>query len=266
MINHDFDHGTHQEFVDYYAHESLSDSGVQRLEGIFHCIQRKLENRSLQQLDVVDIGCGAGTLSMIWARNGHNVHGIDVNEALLAIAKQRAEKERLVIEFVLGSATNLPWQNESMDICIAPELLEHVPEWEKCLSEFIRILKPNGILFISTTNKLCPKQYEFNLPFYGWYPNKLKCYYENLARTTRPEIAGYAKYPAVNWFSFYQLKKEFSDMGLDAFDRFDIMDTANKSSLQKFLIKLINQSPVFRYLAHMASPGLTIIGVKNSTA
>lgn len=260
-----FDHSTHQEFVDYYARESLSESSINRMKGIFYCIQRNLENRQIKQkLNIADIGCGVGVMSIMWAQEGHHVYGLDVNEALLEVARQRANDAHLNIEFKLGSATNLPWDDESMDVCIAPELLEHVVEWKDCLTEFSRILKPNGVLFISTANKLCPKQQEFNLPFYSWYPSILKHYFENLARTTRPDIAGYAKYPAVNWFSFYQLRDEFSKIGMESFDRFDIMDIDNKPNYQKAIINLVKHSSILRWLGHVASPGLSMLAIKKS--
>lgn len=258
-----FDHSTHQEFVDYYAKQSLTDASIQRMRGIYDCVNRNLKQRGImQKLNVADIGCGTGEMSIMWAQDGHNVHGLDVNEALLDIARQRAKDESLNIEFSLGSATSLPWEDASMDVCIAPELLEHVVEWKVCLTEFVRILKPNGVLYISTANKLCPKQQEFNLPLYSWYPRFLKRYFENLARTTRPDIAGYAKYPAVNWFSFYQLRQEFSKMGMESFDRFDIIDMDKKPTYQKVIINLINCSSFFRWLGHIASPGLSMLAIK----
>lgn len=261
----EFDHGTHQEFVEYYAKESLSSASINRMKGIFDCIQRNLSNRHSQQtLNIADIGCGAGVMSMMWATEGHIVHGIDVNEALIQLAKARATDIGLNIEFSLGSATNLPWPDESMDVCIAPELLEHVADWKTCITEFVRILKPHGLLYISTANKLCPKQQEFNLPLYSWYPAALKRYFENLARTTHPEIAGYAKYPAVNWFSYYQLRKQFLTMGMETLDRFDIMDIDNKPAYQQFVVKLIKQHPILRWLGHVATPGLSILAIKKS--
>jgi len=258
-----FDYSTHKEFVEYYAKESLSDSTLKRMEGIIINISRNLEKHSFnKKLNIADIGCGTGVMSRMWAQEGHTVHGIDVNEALLEIARKRANEVGLEIEFCLGSATNLPWKNESMDVCIAPELIEHVVEWKACLREFARILKPNGVLFISTSNKLCPKQQEFNLPFYSWYPALLKRYFENLARTTRPDLAGYAIYPAVNWFSFYQLRKEFLEMGMESFDRFDIMDIDKRSTYQKIIIMLIRSNSILRWLGHVASPGLSILAIK----
>lgn len=258
-----FDHGTHQEFVDYYADKSLSDASLQRMVGIVNCVKRNLKQRGIsERLSIADIGCGAGVISIMWAKEGHNVYGMDVNAALLEIARQRASQEHLIIDFQLGSATDLPWESASMDVCIAPELLEHVTDWQSCVSEFIRILKPNGVLFLSTTNRLCPIQQEFSLPLYSWYPGFLKRHYENLARTIRPEIAGYAKYPAVNWFSFYQLRQHLSKMGMESFDRFDIMDIDHKPVYQQRIIRLMTKNSILLWLGHVASPGLSMLAIK----
>ncbi|MBK1724692.1 class I SAM-dependent methyltransferase [Thiocystis violacea] len=264
--NNGFDHGTHQEFLDYYSEKSLTESSMQRMRGIFDCINRNLRKRNIsKKLIVADIGCGVGVLSSMWAREGHTVHGLDVNESLLEVARQRAASENLKIDFRLGSATNLPWHDRSMDICIAPELLEHVADWQGCLREFARILKPNGVIFISTTNKLCPRQEEFTLPFYSWYPRRMKHHYENLARTTRPEIAGYATYPAVNWFSYYELRDELSRLGMESFDRFDIMGLDDKPFYQVIVISMVLRSRILRWLGHVATPGLILLAIKNPT-
>lgn len=257
------DHGSHQEFVDYYAKQSLNEATNIRMKNIFNCILRNLEDRHIEQkLDILDIGCGSGVMSMMSARKGHVAHGLDINEPLLEIARQRAKAASLTIDFRLGSAACLPWQNNSMDVCIAPELLEHVADWESCIQEFARVIRPNGILFISTSNKLCPKQEEFNLPFYSWYPCFLKRHFENLAKTTRPDLVNFATYPAVNWFSFFQLKKYLATLNLDTYDRFDVMNLSEKSYLEKSIVKLIRNIPALRWLAHLATPSLSILAIK----
>lgn len=70
-------------------------------------------------MDVVDIGCGAGTQCRIWAERGHNVFGIDVNEPLIELARRRAQEAGLAIRFETGSATQLPLKDESMDGCLS---------------------------------------------------------------------------------------------------------------------------------------------------
>src|SRR5205807_1840429 len=152
---------------------------------------------------------------------GHKVRALDVNEPLIDLARRRAQGQGLDIAFEVGSATALPWAPASMDVCLLPELLEHVADWQACLREASRILRPGGLLYISTTNVLCPLQEEFNLPAYSWYPTSLKRHCERLAVTTRQSLANHAKYPAVNWFSFYSLRDWLTALDFKCYDRFD---------------------------------------------
>lgn len=261
-----WDRSSHPEFFDYYAEASLSDAALQRFRSHRDIILalRKSECRDAQ-LDVADIGTGAGSSAMIWAELGHRVTGLDINEPLINLARQRAKKSGLEIRFDVGSATDVPWAQSCVDVCLAPELLEHVVDWEACLDEFARILRPGGILFLSTTNKLCPKQHEFNLPLYSWYPVFLKKYYERTAQTTRPSIANYAKYPAVNWFTFYALRSELSARGFDQFlDRFDIAAMKRQGRLKNSVLQLIQNINLLRWLGYFFIPGTTIIATKSN--
>ena len=234
-----WDHGSHEQFLEYYAEASITPAAHERFRAIRDAILRiqhkKWESKTLS---VADIGCGAGTQSLLWAELGHRVHGLDVNGPLVDLARQRAAQKGFQIEFMLGSAVSLPWPDRSMDACLAVELLEHVADWRSCLSEFIRILRPGGVLFVSTTNKLCPIQQEFTLPAYSWYPAIIKRRCEQLALTTKPQWANYAKYPATNWFTFYHLRRVLDERGLDSIDRFDLIDTSSKTTLQKAILSL----------------------------
>jgi 2-polyprenyl-6-hydroxyphenyl methylase/3-demethylubiquinone-9 3-methyltransferase len=237
---------------------------LQRFRSIRQAVLRlvKRENYASGPLEVLDVGCGAGTQSILWAEAGHHVHALDVNQPLLDLGMQRAASSGHVIDFRLGSASDLPWPDQSMDVCLVIELLEHVREWQGCLEESARVLKPGGILFLTTSNKLCPIQQEFNLPFYSWYPAGIKRYCERLALTTRPQLANFAKYPAVNWFSFYSLRRMMAARGFHCLDRFDAMDLDGKSGVQKFAASLIRRNSACRWLAHVATPGTMIACVK----
>jgi 2-polyprenyl-6-hydroxyphenyl methylase/3-demethylubiquinone-9 3-methyltransferase len=141
-------------------------------------------------------------------------------------------------------------------------LLEHVEDWRSCLNEFARILRPKGLLYLSTTNKLCPIQQEFELPLYSWYPARLKRHYVELALTTRPELANFATYPAVNWFTNKQLEKALGQLGLSAMDRFDVMDLSTKPAPVRWAVQLVRVAPPFRWLAHVASRSTIVIAEK----
>lgn len=251
-------------FVRYYAEQSTSETTLQRFRSIQDAVIRIRGQHGLAEktLDIADIGCNAGTQCMLWAKDGHRVHGIDINKALLDLATKRAREAGLEIDFRHGSATALPWADGSMDVCLVPELLEHVADWKSCLNEATRILRPGGVLYLSTTNRLCPRQQEFNLPMYSWYPAPLKRYYEKLSVTRRPDLVNYAKYPAVNWFTFYGLRREFVSKGFAALDRFDITDTQTKGPTGKVLISLVRGMALLRWLAHVATPYTVIMAIR----
>ncbi len=87
----------------------------------------KCNGNSATELNVADIGCGPGTQAQLWAERGHKVFGLDVNAPLIEIARQRAEDAGLSINYDIGSATELPYPDASMDVALLPEL-EHVPD------------------------------------------------------------------------------------------------------------------------------------------
>lgn len=252
-------------FVDYYAKQSESQESIDRSRRVKSLMLRCriLAGESVDNLEVADIGCNAGTQSLVWALEGHNIHGLDINESLLAIAKDRFGRQGVTGEFIEGTATDLPWPDATMDVCLLPELLEHVPDWEQCLKEAVRVLKPGGVLYVSTTNKLCPRQMEFDLPFYSWYPAPLKRKYERLAVTSRPELVKYATYPAVNWFTPYELKAWLRILGLDAADQFDVIDEREKSRLARATLWAIRRIGAVRFAAHMATSYSIVVATKN---
>jgi ubiquinone/menaquinone biosynthesis C-methylase UbiE len=254
--------GGHEDFYSYYEKQSGGALARQRFLTIQSTLLRAL-GAPAGPLDVADIGCGAGTQARLWADKGHRVRGADINEALVGLARRRAEQSGLAIEFSVASATALPWADASMDLCIAPELLEHVADWSACLAEMVRVLRPGGALFVSTSNRLCPRQEEFALPLYSWYPAVLKHRFEHLARTTRPDLAGYATYPAVNWFTYYGLRRHLARLGVRSMDRFDMMDLGQHGRLAGAAIGLLRRLPPLRFLGHVATPYTVLLGVKD---
>jgi 2-polyprenyl-3-methyl-5-hydroxy-6-metoxy-1,4-benzoquinol methylase len=256
---------TRDRFVDYYAEQSQSAETIERFRAIRDLVMR-CRNRvglATSGLDVADVGCGAGTQSIMWAIEGDRVHGMDINEKLVALARERTRQRGANAEFSVGSATRLPWAAASMDVCLLPELLEHVAEWEPCLDEAVRVLRPDGTLYLSTTNWLCPKQQEFDLPLYSWYPPPLKRYYEKVSVTTRPELVSHAQYPAVHWFSFFQLRRALLARGMRlAWDRFDVMDLQSKSASSKAVVGAIRAIYPLRVLAHIATPYTVVVAFK----
>ena len=255
---------SHDKFVEYYKEASLQPETIERFERIRELVVAALgrDRYSEETLRVADVGCGTGVQATLWANDGHEVFGLDINQELVQEAKLRADEQSLIIHYCLGSANRLPWSSRSMDVCLVPELLEHVIDWQGCLDEFARILRPSGVIYLSTTNRLCPRQQEFALPFYGWYPSCIKKYCERLAVSTKPHWVNYAEYPAVNWFDYYCLTREFEKRGITSQDRVDLYAKEAGLGLKSLVSKTISVIPPFRFALQVATPYSQVIGTK----
>jgi ubiquinone/menaquinone biosynthesis C-methylase UbiE len=256
-----WDTGSHQHFYRYYEAQSGGAAARRRFMTIQASLLKALGSPQ-QPMNVADVGCGAGTQCRLWAERGHQVFGADINDALIALARKRAAGSGLAIAFEVASATALPWPDQSMDLCIVPELLEHVADWRACIAELVRILRPGGALYISTSNRLCPAQEEFDLPLYSWYPGFVKRRCEQLARTTRPQLAGYATYPAVNWFTYYGLRRHLAGHGLRSLDRFDLADPFARGLAARAALALVRKLAPLRFCAHVATPYTVLLAFK----
>jgi len=124
---------------------------------------RRIEWKSvLEYLDpkecerILDVACGGGVLSLKIAERGCKIHGIDTSEDSVKRAKRLAEKEGIICEFVVGSAENLPYPNECFNKIVCSSSLEHFKDDVKALKEMHRVLKPKGIVILSTDSFTYP--------------------------------------------------------------------------------------------------------------
>lgn len=258
------DHSSDPRFRAYYEKKSASPAARQHFTRIrdkgLALLTR--HGRNTAKLRVLDIGCNAGTQALVWAEQGHRVTGLDINEPLLGVARERAQVAGLEVHFDLGTATRLPYPDGSMDVCLMLELLEHVQDWESCVKEAVRVLAPGGLLYMSTTNALCPVQQEFNLPMYSWYPAPLKRHFEKLSVTTQPHLANFARYPAVHWFTYGGLRRYLGQWGMRCFDRFDLIDDSRSSRLARFATTAVRRFPPLRLLGHVMTAGTSVMALK----
>lgn len=104
-------------------------------------------------LKVLDIGCGAGFTAEFLAMRGARVVGIDPTESALRVAEMHAKECDLNIQYVVGSAEQLPFPEDTFDVVVCVDVLEHVVSLEKSLQEAWRVLKPGGHLFFDTINR-----------------------------------------------------------------------------------------------------------------
>lgn len=109
--------------------------------------------RNLKGLSILDVGCGGGLLSEEFAKSGAEVTGIDISENSLKIAKIHALENDLTINYKSGYAENIPANDNTFDVVICADCIEHVNNLEKVISEVSRVLKDSGIFCYDTINR-----------------------------------------------------------------------------------------------------------------
>jgi DNA-binding transcriptional ArsR family regulator/protein-L-isoaspartate O-methyltransferase len=103
----------------------------------------------LPPLDVADIGCGEGYLTLEAARWARTVVGVDRSEEVLERAKALAARRRVTnVQWKKGDLGRLPLRDGSMDVALLSQALHHATSPEETVAEAVRILRPGGRVLI----------------------------------------------------------------------------------------------------------------------
>jgi SAM-dependent methyltransferase len=100
---------------------------------------------------VLDLASGEGYGAALMAKKAASVTGIDIDEESIKNAVSRYHLPNL--DFIKGSTENIPLPDAAVNVVISFETLEHVNDQAKMMSEIKRVLKPGGLLIISTPDK-----------------------------------------------------------------------------------------------------------------
>jgi len=115
-----------------------------------HLARYRFAARFCENVKVLDAGCGSGygTAEFGGARS---VTAVDVSADAVRHAKENFRRPG--VTFLQASCESLPFADEAFELVTAFEVIEHLPNWQKLLTEAKRVLKPGGILLVSTPNK-----------------------------------------------------------------------------------------------------------------
>jgi len=120
-----------------------------------HTVWKELIKTLLGQaggLKVLDVGTGTGAIALPLADAGHIVTALDLTTEMLEKAKANAQQQGLTIDFKIGDAENLPFEDNTFDVVINKWLLWTLPDPEKAIIEWRRVLKPGGCIVIIDGN------------------------------------------------------------------------------------------------------------------
>jgi len=104
---------------------------------------------------ILDIGCGDGVLSwLIYQKTKASIIGIDSEKLSIQFAEQEFKRRQAKAKFLVTNAYKLPFENNSFDMIVSTEVIEHLSDTKKFLAEIKRVLKPKGLCIITTLVKL----------------------------------------------------------------------------------------------------------------
>ncbi len=152
------------------AQSSLSDSKIEKITGEHYgrlfrefsrtsywdepvrLLRTRLERNEidlsrLPEQEVLDTGCGGGRYTVAWRLLGaKRAVGVDISPIGIASAQQRVDDAGLDgVSFEEGSVLDLPFPDCSFDIVFSNGVLHHTVDWEKGMSEMVRVLRPGGM-------------------------------------------------------------------------------------------------------------------------
>ena len=99
-----------------------------------------------KNLKILDVGCGAGFFSILLAKAGHQVTGIDLTPDMIKNARILAEEEGVNCGFTVMDAENPEFTDDTFDVIISRNLTWTLPNVRHAYEEWLRVLKKGGVL------------------------------------------------------------------------------------------------------------------------
>lgn len=149
----------------------------------------------LDKINILDVGSGPGRLVRPLHQKGYEVRGLEYDPTLVEMGNLWIGKELIFP----GTAYELPFANNSFDIVVGHDLLEHLQDPHKVVHEMCRVCKPGGYLYIVTPNRLYPREPHYSIyPFPSCLPKAVGSMYLRL-RGRNPEFFDKDVWPITYW-------------------------------------------------------------------
>lgn len=105
-----------------------------------------------ERLKILDVGTGTGVIALLLSELGHRVTGVDIAEQMVHQAREKAKNLNLAADFRVGDAEDLPFEDGSFDLIVNRHVVWSLPDPEKAMVEWKRVLRPGGKLIIIDSN------------------------------------------------------------------------------------------------------------------
>lgn len=122
----------------------------------YKIILTTLKKHLKKEGEVLDVGCGAGTISLYLAYKGYQVTGIDISKKAIKECQESAKKINLrnVTFYTMNFPDEVP--RKKFDFIVCSEVIEHIENRKLAFHKMYSLLKPRGILFLTTPSSNAP--------------------------------------------------------------------------------------------------------------
>jgi 2-polyprenyl-3-methyl-5-hydroxy-6-metoxy-1,4-benzoquinol methylase len=165
---------------------------------------------------ILDLGCGMGGLTTALALEGASVQPLDFNPHYCRITRLRGTRYGLRFSPVNAAGEHLPFADGRFDLVVCMDVLEHVRDPEKLISEISRCLKPGGMCQLTAVNRFAFRDPHYHVRFVNWLPRGLASPYLRLVGRSK-DNSRFGDRQALHEMHYYrygQLDKLFARHGL----------------------------------------------------
>jgi 2-polyprenyl-6-hydroxyphenyl methylase/3-demethylubiquinone-9 3-methyltransferase len=133
--------------------DSIADDFLERMnqfdqQARMYWFDRALSTQPVAHSTMVDVGAGLGHFSLVGRRHAAAVVPIDIAARLVGRLREQFPAA------LVASATDLPFVTGSVDFVVSSECIEHTRDPRRAVREMLRVLRPGGVLFLTTPNLL----------------------------------------------------------------------------------------------------------------
>lgn len=183
--------------------------GRERKAKTMIAVLREFFQENLSAFSLLDVGSSTGIVANYLSEYFGKVTGVDIDREAIEFAKQSFQKSNL--DFVIGDAMNLSFQDEEFNVVICSHIYEHVPDAITLMAEIHRVLKVRGVCYFAAGNRLNINESHYELPFLSVIPRPLAHLYMRLT--------GKGKFYYEKHLSYWGLKKLVSKFNLNEYTK-----------------------------------------------
>ena len=146
---HDLDISTHAPGTPGF----FADLDQYHFEKLHH-LPRLIDFEAYRGKKVLDVGCGAGTDLVRFARGGAIVSGVDISPSAVALARQNFQQQGLIGDLREADGERLPFADDEFDFVFAHGVVQYTSDDKALVEECRRVLKPGGTALFQVYNRI----------------------------------------------------------------------------------------------------------------